>query len=214
MPKLTLSQLRTELARRLKQTISSTDTTTLDEAIQRAIRTIDSLASYTFLQKKATGTLTAGSTNINVPNDLNINKEIKLYLDGIELQYVPYSELPSYGLIFGIYPTAYAYVYDATTPKFEFNSASSTNLTYILTYCKKMTYPATGASETYAEIPEQWYDIILDVAEYQQKLLYNIITGDIARQEALERLKTFVREYNATQGAVININDEIIRKGG
>lgn len=211
MAKLTISELRTELAKRLKQVISSTDTTTLDNAIQRAVRTIDSLASYTFLQKKATGTLFAYTNYINVPNDLNINKEIKLYLDDILMEFVPYTELNKYTSIFTNYPVAYAYVYDATTPKFEFNSTAGMNLSYKLYYSKIMTMPAVGV---YAEIPEQWYDIIIDVAEYQQKMLYGIIMADIAKQEAMEKLKTFVREYNATQGAIININDEIIRKGG
>lgn len=211
MAKLSLADMQTELARRLKQTIASSDTTTLNNAIQRAVRTIDGLASYTFLQKKATGTILTGANSINVPADLNLNKEIKFYLDDLLLNYVPYTELKKYEKILNIYPTAFAYVYDTTTPKFELNSSLTKNMDYVLIYSKIMTDPTSG---NYAEIPEDWYDIIIDVAEYQQKILYNLVTGDIARQEALEKLKTFVREYNATQGAVININDEIIRKGG
>jgi len=213
MAKLTLTELQIELARRLKQVISSTDTSTLNSAIARSVRTIDSLASYTFLQKITSGTIISGLDNINAPNDLNLNKEIKMYLTNamIMIHYVPYTELKKYEKLFNNIPSAFAYYYDQSSPKFYFSQPASTNIPYYLYYSKIMTVPSASA---YAEIPEPWYDIIIDVAEYQQKYLYGLAFSDEAKLNVIDRLKNFVREYNASQGAVININDEIIRKGG
>jgi hypothetical protein len=213
MAKLTLTELQIELSRRLKQVISSTDTTTLNSAIARSVRTIDSLASYTFLQKFISGTIISGTDNISAPNDLNLNKEIKMYLTNsmIMINYVPYTELKKYEKLFNTIPSAFAYYYDQSAPKFYFPQPASINIPYYLYYSKIMTVPSISA---YAEIPEPWYDLILDVAEYQQKSLYGLAFADAVKLDIIDRLKNFVREYNASQGAIININDEIIRKGG
>lgn len=313
MAKLSLGSLRTELSRRLSGLIPTTDTTTLNNALDRATRFIDSLCSYTFMQGYSTGSLTASAT-IQMPSDLNLQKETKLYINDIMMQYVPYSNLRSYYSFNTLMPTAFSYntasafqkitatadgatdgvaivgtpdapvlvtsitayvetafttgtmaigpstnptLWDNTiavtavgdapltlrylpytfvaswTPRvtlsitgtgsvsvyFNYTQAGSgstfvlnraTTNSYYMYYTKMMTLPSTG---NYCEIPEQWYEIILDVAEYQQKELYRQVYSEEAKANTIERLKQFVREFNSTQEANININDEMIRKG-
>ena len=319
MAKLTIAQLEAELSSRLAGIIASTDTTGLDNAIARAVRFIDSLASYTFLQKKLTESVAAESF-IWAPADMNFAKEAKIYMNNVKLSFVPYSELSTYQTLSTLAPMAYSLdhtttatasiqvawnlltntasitvpsgsqatvtnitykvtanfnnnwkldigittdtdkyvndeivqyigtytpttitsipdVYAATTsvqatlvggtgnngivivyvtydvsgatPRLTFNAAATG--TYELFYTKRMTIPATGL---YAEIPEHWYDIILDVAQYQQMAKFGMALSEEIKSYAKDRLMQFVREFNSTMGANVNINDEAIRSGG
>lgn len=210
MAKLTLSELQTELARRLKQIIASNDTTTLNNALYRAVRTIDGLGSFTFLQNNTKGTIYIDEDYIPVPSNLNYNKDISLYIrDFPPLKYVPYTELFKYGKVWNKIPEAFAYYYDATQPRLYLSAVADEDLPYKLYFSEFLIYPSATA---YCQIPEEWYDIIIDVAEAQQKALYTMVDAENSAKYMVDRLKLFVAEFGIGD---INVNlNDILNKGG
>ena len=212
--KLTFSALQTELVRRLASYIT---TTTATDCLNRAVRTLDSMASYTFLQKTQAVSTTAQTFTLTT-DDINLGKEVRAYVavtsqPQLALQYVPYSEinmmqksLPQGWAL----PMAFAFVgYSTNLPQFSMDRSYTGTINVF--YQKRMTYPSNDGSENYCEIPANYYDLILDVAEAQQKDLYRIADSESAMARAVERSKQFVMEYNSSGGVVRNINDEMIR---
>jgi len=228
MARILNSYAVTELSGRTQNIIpvSYVDTNAAFAALDRATRTIDGLASWSFLQRigvgfTVTGNSIAVSSFITVGDILSVNKEMKFYAAGraYQLEQVPVAEIRKKATTWqDAMPTAFAYYRDGTTEKFYFNGAPTEPLPVVLQlyYSKRMALPSTDlvtTNQIACELPDNYSELVVDVAVWQQKEKYLCSLSEVDKSNVIESLRRFAREYNASVEEIQNINDEAIRRG-
>ena len=235
MPRILLSYALQELAARTQNLVPVPSPVTATSeamlALDRATRTIDGLASWSFLQRVgvafeiSANSVAAAGFVATAGDVINVNKELKFYAAGqnFQLENVALAEIRKKTAVWGAaMPTAFSYyLYNnagTAVPHFYFNSTidASNKVTLQLYYSKRMALPSsdlTTSNQIAPEIPDDHSDLVIDVAVWQAKEKYNCFLSEVDKSNVLEALQRFAREYNASLEEIQNINDEAIRRG-